>query len=346
MKNKIIAYAAMALILVPAVSHARWGTDFTASSWEMDAKDLETTKATYLKALANGSYTGIDGDIVQDKMGGSASFFVEGNSRVRLGLSAGYGAMPEVSAKVHKRVGTAYTHTELRTKTAYVPVALYLKFGSKGGGSSFFAGGGGDFVTVNTKYELTGSAGTLPEEATFTQKKVIPHAQAGFEFFLAKWLSFGVNAKYVFNGVLDNMTGDLKRNRISQGKKQMAMANEGAGGVHGIRFGYKNTGYTYTGKQRPFEYDYSGLRLNLAMRWYFGGGKSASTAPVQRTDQVKTQVIGEKVTPEPVQAPAPAVNSADSDALKLEREKLELEKAKLKLEQDKFDFEKQSGKKE
>jgi len=344
MKNKITAYAAMLLLLAPAVSQARWGTDFTASSWEMDAKDLETTKATYIKWAGTNIANGIDGDIVQDKMGGSASFFVEGNSRVRLGLSAGYGAMPEVSAKVHKRVGTAYTHTELRTKTMYIPVDLYLKFGSKGGGSSFFAGGGGDFVTVNTKYELTGSAGTIPEEATFTQKKVLPHAQAGFEFFLAKWLSFGVNAKYVFSGVLDNMTGDLKRNRISQGTKQMAMVNDGANGINGVKFGYKNTGYTYTGKQRPFEYDYSGLRLNLAMRWYFGGAKSASAAPVQRTEQVKTQVIGEKVTPEPVQAPV--VNNPDSEALKMEREKLELEKAKLKLEQDKFEFEKQSGKKE
>ncbi|MDO8806475.1 MAG: hypothetical protein Q7R35_18850 [Elusimicrobiota bacterium] len=116
----------------------------------------------------------------ENNVGGSAGFFMEGNSLVRLGLSAGYGVMPVVFSQHRLTYASGYKNTELDTKTTYVPVDLYLKLGTEGGGASFFLGGGGDFVTSISEYRVNNTNGTdYQEKATFTQKKMIPHAQAG-----------------------------------------------------------------------------------------------------------------------------------------------------------------------
>lgn len=341
MNNKTTVCAALALLFTASLSHARWGLDFTASSWEMDAKDLETTKATYIKAVAaaNTGLTGISGSIEQKKLSGAASFFIEGNSRVRLGFSAGYGMTPPVSATIHKVQTGAYNDTSVEAKTSYIPVDLYLKFGSKGGGSSFSLGGGAALVEATNDYKFRNDTGTTREEATLTQKKIIPNAHAGFEFFLAKWLSFGLNANYVFNGVLDKMEGDLKTNGVSQGKKRMAMVNDGPGGVNGVKLALKSDGFSYTGNQRPYQYDYSGLRVNAAMRWYFGGGKTTAA----KREPVPGQAVETKATPS---QPAPAAQAADSEELKMEKAKLELERQKLEFEREKMEFEKQNAAKQ
>lgn len=343
MKNKMIVFAALGLLFAGSAAQARWGLDFAASPWKMDVKDLETSNATYNKAVTNANTTliGFHSTIDQESLSGVASFFVEGDSKARLGFSLGYGAMPTVSFKLHKIMTAAYNDTSLETRTTYVPADLYLKFGSKSGKSSFLLGGGGDFIMVSNEYRFTNSAGSTNEEATFTQKKVVPHAQAGFEFFLAKWLSFGVNAKYVFSGVLDKMEGNLKSNGVDAGKKKLVMVNDGPGGINGVKLGYRSTSFTFTGQQRPYRYDYSGLRVNLAMRLYFGAGGKTSKAAEQKQDQSRPVTAKDKPA---VQAPAPEVQpapAAESESLKLEREKLELEKARLDLEREKLEFEKQ-----
>ena len=40
MKIKIAVCAVMALLAAPSVSDARWGTEFTGSSWKMDGKEF------------------------------------------------------------------------------------------------------------------------------------------------------------------------------------------------------------------------------------------------------------------------------------------------------------------
>ncbi len=197
------------------------------------------------------------------EVGGSAGFFVEGNSRFRLGFGLGFGAMPEVYAGLHQVFANAtYKNTSVRAKTMCIPADLSLKLTSKGGGFSFFGGGGADYIMVSNNYQVINTNTPQVDRFTLTQNKIVPHARAGFEFFLAKWLSINVGAKVMFGAVLDNMTGDLKRDGVSLGKKRMVMQDTTDGMKLNLRGSLGATDLKY-------KYDYSGLRANLGLRIYF-----------------------------------------------------------------------------
>lgn len=260
MKIKLAVCAVIALLAVPSVSYARWGTEFTGSSWKMDGKEFIKSMNAY-KALAQAFGLGMSGKVTQGKLGGAAGFFVEGNSRFRLGAAAGYGVMPPVSAKLS--LTGAFTGTEsIENKITYVPLDLYLKYISEGGKFSLFGGGGANYVMASTDYKATYSGGVT--KAVFTQKKVIPHVQAGCEWFLSKGISLSFGAKYLFSAVLDNLTGKVTDGGVDQGKNRMIMSKDPA---YGEFFDY--TSVPLASDERPFKYDLSGLRANFGLRIYF-----------------------------------------------------------------------------
>lgn len=258
MKNKIILYSAFALLFAPAVSNARWGTDFTGQMWTMDGKELNTTMHSYQASGAN-----ITGKVSEDKFGGAARLFVEGNSRFRLGAAVGFGVMPAVIGESRETYSGGATYRGIENRTTYIPADLYLKYTSEGGKFSLFGGGGADYVMASSEYKLSYNGGG--EAGTFTQKKIMPHVQAGCELFLAKWLSVNVGAKFLFSAILDNLTGSMTGSGVAPGKYRMTMKRWS----NGEEPDFTLTTTPFAANERAYKYDYSGLRANIGLRMYF-----------------------------------------------------------------------------
>ena len=266
-------------IAAAAQSHAmNWGAEFTGLSWKMDGKDFDRD-ALSNKTWATGGVISMSDEITQNKIGGSASFFLEGESPLRLGLAAGYGVMPSVSYALDTidiYIYSSYLYSEhyntrWNNKTAYVPLDLYVKYKGRNGGLSFFAGGGADYVMARTDYDYNESGDfTNPpyhftKKGEFAQNKFIPHAQAGLEWFIAKWLSLNVGAKYLFNATLDDLTGNVTYIDGSIKKCRMIMVSS----PYGEHIDARSTSAALQAGERLFKYDFSGLRSSLALRVYF-----------------------------------------------------------------------------
>lgn len=265
MKNKITLCVIMALSSAPQVSHAiYWGTKFTGSSWTMDGKDSIKSMHT-IEAAAQGLGLSMTGKVTQGKLGGTAGLFMEGKSRFCLGAAVGYGLMPSVATKFMLTNGGAYVNAAFENKITYIPLDLYLKYTSNGGKHSLFGGGGIDYVIASTDFIRNDSAGDRIH-GTFTQKKVIPHVQADYELFLAKWISLNMGVKYLFNAILDNLTGNVTINDEAQGKSILIMRPSGG---YGEAFWYRKISEPPASGDRPLKYDLSGLRANIGFRVYF-----------------------------------------------------------------------------
>jgi len=270
MKNRITVCAVMALLFTPHISNARAGLEFTGESWKMDGKEFITDmRAERADAIGNGD--DMTGKVTQGKMGGAAKFFLEGNSRFRLGISAGYGVMPTVSYKLMETDNAGYTwNGDDTNKITYIPVDLYFKHTSESGGFSLFGGGGADYVMASTdlnyKSEDTSSGYSFLGKGTLTQKKVMPHVQAGCEVFLAKWISINLSAKYLFSAILDNLTGHFTVNGVDQGKHRLVMTDSPP---YGQEISLDPTSAPLPTGDRPFKFDLSGLRANVGLKIYF-----------------------------------------------------------------------------
>lgn len=257
MKIKIAILAVISFLAAPLASDARWGTEFTGSYWKMDGREFAKTRKTYMALATTGQ--SLAGRIYEGTLGGAASFFVEGNSRFRLGIATGYGAMPTVSTTINWS-GTFTANADYENKIIYVPLDLYLKFTSERGKFNLFGGGGADYVIARTDFKAD-SGGII--KGSFTQKKMIPHVQAGCELFLAKWFSINIGAKYLFSAVLDNLNGEVTENGVDKGKNRLIMTKHPSGEY----FDY--TSAPLTSSERPLKYDLSGLRANVGLRIYF-----------------------------------------------------------------------------
>ncbi len=265
MKNRIILCSVFALLFAPVVSQARWGLDLSAANWEMDAEDHTTNVNTLTRAWAASGYA-LSSKVDPVTYGLEAKVFMEGNAPFRLGISVGVGLMPEVVSNFHARQGLSYNDLYLENRTNYIPVELYAKYASKGGKFSIFAGGGANYLMASTEYKVE-STGNYWEKGTFEQSKTIPHARAGCEFFLAKWLALNVGVKYVFSGVLDNLTGKMSASSGGgPGEYRMIMFRNP---TYGEYMDARLTSAGLAAGERPFQYDYSGLRLNAGLRVYF-----------------------------------------------------------------------------
>jgi len=265
MKNRTVFCAAMVLLFTASAARAmRLGTEFSGTSWKMDGKDL-ARDMDYRVANSLGS-----AELKRDKSGMEALLFVEGSSAFRLGLAAGYGRMPKVT---YTTMSGAYSgfmdQGVLENAASYVPVDLYLKYKKEGGKFSLSVGAGADFITARTKVsdnlDSSGSPQANNHRGTFEQKKTVPHAQAGAEWFIFKWLSLNVRAKYLFGGVLDELKGNVTGPGAPAGDSRLLMVQGGSGEY----LDYQGAGQALTSGQRPFKYDFSGLRATVGLRVYF-----------------------------------------------------------------------------
>ena len=265
MKNRTVFCAAMVLLLAASAAHAmRLGMEFSGTSWKMDGKDLARDMA-YRVANSLGS-----AELKQEKSGVQAQIFLEGSSAFRLGLAAGYGRMPKVAYTTMSGGYSSFMDQGvLENVASYVPVDLYLKYKKEGGKFSLSAGAGADFITALTRISdnLDGSGNPQANHhsGTFTQKKAVPHAQAGAEWFIFKWLALNVRAKYLFDGVLDELRGDVNGPGAPAGDSRLIMVRGGSGEY----LDYQGAGQALSSGQRPFRYDFSGLRATVGLRVYF-----------------------------------------------------------------------------
>lgn len=265
MKNRNIIYLAAALLFTVSAAHAmRWGAEFTGVSRRTEATDLA-------KDLQYRTSNGTGGELDDtNRLGGSAAFFIEGRSKWSLGAAAGFGNMP----------GTAYTTWSpsylnfmdqgvLETRTRYIPVDLYIKYKPENSKFSLFGGAGADYIMasaeVNDNLDGSGNPQANNHKGRFTQKKVAPHVRAGAEWFMFKWLSLNVSAKYLFSAVFDKLTGELTGPGVSAGKQILTMSQTAAG----EKLGFSPASAPLAPGARPLKYDFSGLRLNAALRFYF-----------------------------------------------------------------------------
>ena len=258
----------MALLFMPNISNARMGLEFTGESWKMDGKEFITDMNAEKADAIDHGYA-MTGKVTQGKMGGVAKFFMEGNSRFRLGIAVGYGVMPTVSYKLTNTYGPGnFDNENFQNKTTYIPMDLYFKLTSKSGKFSLFGGGGADYVTAKTvsEVEWLWTGGSWLSKGTFTQKKMMPHVQAGCEVFLAKWISLNLSAKYLFSAILNNLTGNLTVNGVNQGKHRLIMYDYPP---YGQEIWFDPTSAPLPSGDRPFKYDLSGLRANVGLKFYF-----------------------------------------------------------------------------
>lgn len=289
MKNKTAAYAAIVfLFAVSAAQALHFGVDVAGGMWGQDQKDLAKSKDWMNEAeYFNNSndYLNTRVKVTNGDMGVAAVFFMEGEAPFRLGLSAGYGMMPGASLSGGY---TEYFYTDssnwyrdagdidLESNPAYIPVDLYVKYKPANGRFSLFGGAGANYIMASADYKEnysynavwsgSPSSGSGRETGTFEQNKIVPHVQAGTEVFLTSWLSLSAGIKAVFGGVLDNLTGSVTEDGVPQGKCRLLMKRE-SGNFEMID--WEKTSQALTSSQRPFKYDFSGLRANAALRIYF-----------------------------------------------------------------------------
>ena len=257
----------------------RRGVEFTGALWEMDGDDFE-------KAAVNDRRSGETVKLARYEQGGSAVFFMEGRSRFRFGLSAGYGVMPSVSYHTSEKYSnfsspynySGYWRTKFSNETRYVPLDVYMKYEGRGGAFSFFAGGGADYLMARTTYDYY-SSNTSDNPAftpvqhirkgEFTRNRIVPHAQAGFELFLSEKLSLTVGAKYLFNAALDDLTGKITRDGVADPDKRRLVLVDDTPPNKEYYISLLRVSQPLGSGERLLRYDYSGLRANLAIRFYF-----------------------------------------------------------------------------
>lgn len=243
----------------------RWGIEFAGQGWTTDGKEFLEDMNTW-DAITTDYGFGMIGKGTSGRLGGAASFFVEGNSLFCMGAAVGYGVMPAVSSKLRVTSSSSYFTRDIDNKTTYILGVLYLRYTSKGGKFSLFGGGGADYVMASTdfKYEEPGYL----VKATFTQKKVMPHVQAGFELFLTGGISLNISIKYLFSAVLNKLTGNLTENGKALGKYKMIMDGNSFPSYGETVWVSKASDPLVSGN-RSFKYDLSGPRTNVSVRIYF-----------------------------------------------------------------------------
>lgn len=264
-KNIIAAGAVLALLFTASASHAlRWGAEFSGVAGKMDGKDLSNDMAYQTANPGGGEIFG--GNLKQDKSAGLARLFVEGRAKWSLGLAAGFGTMPGMTYTTWSGSYNAFMDKGVfEGKASYIPVDLYLKYRPRDSKFSLSAGAGADYIAASAKVkdDLDGAGNPQAgsHEGTFTQKKLVSHVQGGAEFFVFKWLSLNVGAKYLFGALFDDLTGNMTEGGVASGKHRLIMAGE--------KLEASPVAAPLASGERPFRYDFSGLRVSAGLRVYF-----------------------------------------------------------------------------
>ncbi len=249
MIRKIIAVLCLAAFL-PSGAFAYWGFGGRLGGLTANNDDLQH-EMDYGASPYSGLFS-YSGDL--SKTGGFAGLeaFYEGNGPSRFGLSVGLNSTGET--KLTENGNDGASTAEFKASAQSVPVTLYWKSKAEDSNFSFRLGGGADFMKAVTKVKTNGGV-----DSEFKQSKVVPHVDAGVEWYMFKHVALGFNIGYLFGGKFDELKGTVNGSDAYLYTVPKTV---------GSSIGYADSQPAGTNK---YVQDYSGVRADLSLRVYFGG---------------------------------------------------------------------------
>lgn len=166
----------------------------------------------------------------QSSIGAGVAVFFEAGSKIKFGGSLGYNILPSGN---YKRIRPTSTRT-FENSAYSVPAALYAKM-RQSDKVNLFAGVGVDYIKAKVQHKFVSTVTAY--KVDYTDSKLVPGVSIGAEIFPAGKMSVLFGLKYMFSGKINGFE-DKDGNKLSD---------------------------IYT-----FDYNFSGLRINAAARYYFG----------------------------------------------------------------------------
>lgn len=266
MKTALL-FALLFILTTPKALLAAWGVSGGVGYWKMDAKEFERY-AAYRKAYAPPIFVS---KIARGNISQEIGMFYEtsGGKKLNYGISLGYGTLPKVKYLRAQGILTVYeTYNTDENTTRTIPAYLYAKWGARESRFRIFGGVGAEYLMARTETkgyyaDIAYPAYSNSWDVVFKKNRFVPGAILGGEYFLFKNLSLGVNLKYLFSAELKDLRG--KKDGVEW---RMIMTRDAFTNTEFLNVVAMN--YKLTAKDRLFRYDYTGLRINLAAKLYFG----------------------------------------------------------------------------
>lgn len=251
MIKKIIAIAGLA-VLLPASSFAYWGINLKGGVSPVNHTDHEN-EMNYQASHSNYNYWFYEKGPDRCPSAGAELFF-EGNGKNRLGLSAGWKAIG-LAGPTLREEDSANVLLDLKNSAVAIPVTLYWKHKADNSKVALWLGAGADYMKTKTQWTVVASGDIID----LIQSKIVPHADAGIEWYIFKKVSLGINLGYLFGAKFEELKGTHNGTDVQLYTVPRAIGREI------LLAGSKPAG------AKSYVQDWSGLRGDLALRVYFGG---------------------------------------------------------------------------
>ncbi|MFA5162862.1 MAG: hypothetical protein WC421_11555 [Elusimicrobiales bacterium] len=237
-----------------------------------NSKKPETGFSKTLDFVNQGGLSGYYSDyraaLTPNRFNPQLRIFAEGRGGLKLGAALGLGYISPLVYDEQETGPTAgYLAKKYSLNSFYVPADIYIKYRPRGERLSLSLGGGADYMMGRIKAELQSNSQTA--SGVMACSALMPHASAGAELFVFKNVSLAAEFKYIFNGLLDNFSGELSDPSGFLGGSgryslQMKPMTGGAETLYLLKDGGAPAALS-----RPFSADYTGLWGQVALRVYF-----------------------------------------------------------------------------
>jgi len=244
MIKKVVAVCCL-LSVCAGYAAAEWGLGAKGGVMSYDKKQLQG-EMDYNLSL-NNTYSG---ELTSTPLYGGFEAFYETKGTDKLGVSVGFIALGKTSLD-QTYTGSAYKNFE--NNAISVPVTIYWKR-MVADNLAIRLGGGADWMRA--KAHVSDNTGV---DLELTQSKVVPHVDAGAEWFLSKNISLGVNLGFLFGAKFDSLKGSMNGQDY-----QLYSVSKPVGNLIGLAT-------SQPAGTENYAIDYNGLRGDIALRVYFGG---------------------------------------------------------------------------
>jgi len=231
--------AAAVLAFAAQGAFAYFGAGVTAGSVQTDKSDLDN-EMSYFSSVSP-SYSG---SIEDNNSVFGAEAFYETSGINRFGVSLGYKGI--AANKLNQTIIGQVADIKANAKS--VPINLYWKYQPEDSKFAFRLGGGADIMTAKTTINDVGT------ETEYTQTKLVPHIDAGAEWYFLKNVSLGLNIGCLIGGKFDE---------LENGSNKIYTTPQSTGRMIVVDTSMPDGGSKYV-------QDYSGVRADIALRVYFG----------------------------------------------------------------------------
>lgn len=248
MKKVLLALLAAAVLQPGAFAY--FGVGLKAGAGSSTDTDLKN-HMDYAKDSAVSSYSG---ELTTNNLVYGAEMFFETAGEKRFGLSLGINGM----GKNEMDVTVDGDNEKLEADALTVPVTLYWKYQPANRNWALKLGAGADYMRAKTTTK--DSVATVD----YTQSKIVPHVDAGAEWFISKSFSLGFDLAYLFGAKFDELKGSY--NGVDY---QLYTIPQSVGSAIAART-VKPAG------SNAYVQDYTGIRGNIALRYYFGGASASN----------------------------------------------------------------------